>query len=56
MVQQMNEYNAQNTMDYQEKIDNIMQLSMQFQDSQRDLTPEEMKQVESYATLAINND
>ena len=51
----MNEYNAQNTASYQEKKDNILNLSMQYKKSQLPLSEEDMSLANSYATLAINN-
>jgi hypothetical protein len=56
IIQQMNEYNIQNTATLQERIDNVMQLSQQYRDAQTPLTEDEMKMVDSFAQFAVGKD
>ena len=54
IVQQMNEFNVQNTANVQERIENILQLSSQFVDPNIDLTQDDLDAANAFAQLAID--
>ena len=54
MATQMNEYNAQFTKDYQEKVDNILQMALEMDKSEIPLTEDDIATAWSYASLLIN--
>lgn len=55
IAQQMNEFNQMNTANYQDKIQNIFELSQQMTDDSP-LTEDEQMLVDSYANLIIDNE